>query len=68
MPRHYVSPAALCPFYLGEETTEIYCSGVEEGAVSIQRWKTSAKPYKDRYCKGAWARCPVASMLFEKEK
>jgi hypothetical protein len=67
MARHYVSPAALCPFYRMEETTKVYCKGVEEGALSIQSWKKDAKTYKDRYCKGSWARCPVAKMLFEKE-
>jgi hypothetical protein len=50
-----------------EETTKIYCKGVEEGALSIQSWKKDAKDYKDKYCKGAWARCPVARMLFDRE-
>lgn len=68
MPRHYVSTAALCPFYRGEETTRVYCKGVAEGALSIQSWKKNAKEYKDKYCKGSWARCPVASMLFELQK
>ncbi len=66
MPRHYVNPAAMCPFYLGEETTEIYCSGVEEGTVSIQRWKTSARDYKKKFCYADWKNCPISMMLQKK--
>lgn len=68
MARHYVSTAAICPFYRMEETTKIYCKGIEEGALSIQSFKKDCKGYKDRFCKASWARCPVANMLFEKEK
>lgn len=65
MARHYVSTEALCPFYHSEETTKVYCTGVEDGALSIQSWKSSAKVWKAKYCRGSWARCPVAKMLFE---
>lgn len=68
MARHYVSSAALCPFYRMEEATKIYCRGVDEGALSIQSWKSDCRAYKEKYCKAAWARCPVANMLFELQK
>lgn len=68
MARHYVSTAAICPFYRMEETTKVYCKGAAEGELIIRSFKKDAKPWKDQYCKAAWARCPVASMLFELEK
>lgn len=65
MARHYVNPAVLCPFYRMEDKTRIYCMGVEDEALSIQSWREDAAAYKNRFCKSAWSRCPVAKMLFE---
>ena len=65
--RYYESPAALCPFYVGEDATKIICDGPEEKEWLIRSWKKSTKPYKDKYCKGKWQKCPVARMLSELE-
>ncbi len=67
MARHYVSTAAICPFYRMEETTKVYCKGLEKGELLIRSRKDDIKRTKDKYCKGAWAQCPIAKMLFERE-
>ncbi len=65
MPRHYESSAAVCPFYHGEETTDLFCDGFSPG-MSINLSFTSenaAKKIKLRYCRSNWTQCPLAKML-----
>lgn len=65
MPRHYESSAAVCPFYRGEENTELFCDGFSPG-MSINLNFTSedrARKIKLKYCRWRWQDCPLAKTL-----
>lgn len=65
MPRHYESSAAVCPFYNGEETTDLFCDGFSPGMSINLSFKSekSAKRIKAQYCRAHWNSCPLAQML-----
>ena len=65
MPRHYESSAAVCPFYNGEETTDLFCDGFSPGMSIHLSFKNSAaaKKVKHRYCRLRWQDCPLAKTL-----
>ena len=67
MARHYESSAALCPFYRGEEATQIFCEGVGGATLRLEFIK-SARDYKAKYCRWHWQKCRIARMLTEKEE
>lgn len=65
MPRHYESSAAVCPFYNGEGTTNLFCDGFSPGMSINLSFKDEkgARKIKERYCRSEWMSCPLAKLL-----
>ena len=67
MSRHYVSSAAECPFYRGEDAKTIYCDGIEPDAAIALAFGNRADDYKEAFCRSNWRLCKVAKMLWDSE-
>ena len=65
MSRHYMSSNALCPFYMEETSTAVYCEGTVEGSTIRLGFRRSAARYKAQHCRGRWQDCPIARMLWK---
>ena len=69
MPRHYVNPSAMCPFYRMEDPNSIFCEGIGP-KWTIRLTKDgkggSARGYKKKFCYDDWKNCPISRMLQKK--
>lgn len=64
MARHYATPEAQCPFYRMEETHVIHCEGVVPDSTIRLYLRKAPAQYREQYCRGTWAKCPIAKMLW----
>ena len=58
-----------CPYYKTNNSTVIYCEGVEDGMVTHMAFarRDLLIQYKDKYCRRkCWGQCPLASLLNRK--
>lgn len=52
--KHYENPNAVCPFYMHESASMVYCEGVTDLSVTHEAFpdRASAREYKKWFCHG----------------
>lgn len=68
MAKHRISVGIRCPLYKHENTSVIYCRGIDDETTTHVAFanKTACKLYKEWHCKDDYRRCKYYQMLSSK--
>lgn len=67
--KKYCNPKAICPYYLHEVPSMIYCDSTEEGEYIHLAFSVGAKAkdWKKRFCQSGYEDCMIYQMIERKE-
>lgn len=68
MGKTYISMYSTCPFYIKEDSHNVYCEGVEEGTSTHLAFASSnhCAAYKRIRCRNGYKNCQIYKMLLSK--